>query len=109
VTKLALLALVAALGGCALMARRQENLLVKAGFERRAAESGERDLPPREIVDRWDGEKTVYLYADPDGCRCVYAGATQEYERYHWLEARENVLREMDGAAMNAAAIDDAP
>ena len=49
------------------------------------------------------------LYADPDGCRCVYAGATQEYERYHWLEARENVLREMDGAAMNAASIDDAP
>jgi hypothetical protein len=39
----------------------------------------------------------------------VYAGATQAYERYHWLEARENVLREMDGAAMNAAAIDDAP
>src|SRR5258706_6256153 len=97
-TKPALLVLAAALGGCALMARQQENLLVKAGFERRDAESGERDLPPREIVDRRDGEKTVYLYADPDGCRCVYAGGTQENERYHWLEARENVLREMDGA-----------
>ena len=105
-TRLALLVLTAALGGCASVT---ENLLVKAGFQPRAAESSERDLPPREIVDRWDGEKTVYLYADPDGCRCVYAGAAQEYERYHWLEARENVLREMDGAAINAAAIDDAP
>jgi len=70
----------------ALLARQRENLLVKAGFERRAAESSERDLPPREIVDRWDGENTVYLYADPDGCHCVYAGGTPEYQRYHWLE-----------------------
>ena len=78
-TKPALLVLAAALGGCALMAPQQENLLVKGGFEKRAAESSERDLPPREMVDRWDGEKTVYLYADPDGCRCVYAGATAQY------------------------------
>jgi hypothetical protein len=108
--KLQLLFLAAALGGCALMEHHEtaatERLLVQAGFQMRAAESGERDLPRREIATLWDGEKTRYLYADPDGCRCVYAGGTAQYERYRWLEARENVFRETDGAAMNAASID---
>ena len=109
--KLQFLVLAAALSGCALIERQQaavtENLLVEAGFQMRAAASVESDLPPREIVTRWDGEKTVYLYADPGGCHCVYAGATPQYERYRWLEARENILRETDGDAMNAASIDD--
>jgi len=113
VRQLQLLLLAGVLGGCALVQREQagvtENLLVQAGFQRRAAGSGERDLPPRQMVTRYDGENTWHLYADPDGCHCVYAGATPQYERYRWLESRENVLRERDGDAMNAASLDDAP
>ena len=112
-TKLQLLVLAAALSGCALVEREQaavkEDLLVEAGFQRRAAAGVESDLPPREIVTRWDGEKNVYLYADPGGCHCVYAGAMPQYERYRWLQARENVLRETNGDTMNAASINDDP
>jgi hypothetical protein len=110
VRKPALFILAAALSGCALVEREQamveEDLLAQAGFEVRAAASGESDLPPREIVERWDGEKTVHLYADPYGCRCVYSGGEAQYQRYRWLEARENVGRELDGAEMNAASLD---
>jgi hypothetical protein len=39
----------------------------------------------------------------------VYSGDEAQYERYRWLEARENVRRELDGAAMNAASLGDTP
>ena len=85
------------------MAHQEEKLLLDAGFEERAIQSGERDLPARQMVTRYDGENTWHLYADPAGCHCVYAGATPAYERYRWLKTRENVLRELDGDAMNVA------
>jgi hypothetical protein len=104
------LVLAVALGGCAGLEREQsdvqEHLLARAGFEMRALASGEGDLPAREIVVRGSEERTEYLYADVGGCHCVYAGGREQYERYRWLEARQNVLREVDGGAMNAASID---
>jgi hypothetical protein len=112
-TKLLLLVLAGALSGCALIERQHAavtgNLLLDAGFQMRAAGTGDRDLPPREIVAQWDSGKALYIYADPDGCHCVYTGTTPQYERYRWLEARENILRETDGDAMNAASLEHTP
>src|SRR6266852_2557587 len=106
--KLALLLLAGALSGCALIEREQaavtDDLLARAGFQMRAPGSDDQDLPRRDFVTQWDGEKTLYTYADPDGCRCVYSGGEAQYERYRWLEARENLRRELDGAS-----IEDAP
>jgi hypothetical protein len=113
VRKLALVILATALSGCALIEREQadvtENLLAHAGFQKRAATGGDRELPAREIATQYGGEKTRYLYADPDGCRCVYSGGEAQYERYRWLEARENLLRELNGGEMNAASLADTP
>jgi len=111
VSKLALLLLAGALSGCALIEREQaavtDDLLARAGFQMHAPGSDDQDLPPRDFVTQWDGEKTLYTYADPAGCRCVYSGGEAQYERYRWLEARENLRRELDGAAMNAASLED--
>jgi hypothetical protein len=110
---LALFILAAALSGCALIERHEtaatEQLLARAGFQMHAVAPGDSDLPPGEIVTRWEGKATLYLYADPDVCRCVYTGAMSQYERYRWLEARQNILRELNGDEMNAASLDDAP
>ena len=88
--RLALLALAGVLGGCALIEYPEiaatERELAKAGFHTRAPSPADSDLPPGEMVERWDGEKTVYLYADPDVCRCVYTGATPQYALYRWLD-----------------------
>jgi hypothetical protein len=112
-TRLSLIALAAFLSGCALIAREQtivtESLLERAGFQTRALGADDADLPPRDFVTQSDGDQTVYVYADPEGCECVYSGSRAQYERYRWLEARENVLRELNGAAMNAASLDDNP
>jgi hypothetical protein len=101
-TRLGLIALAVVLSGCALLEReRTENLLAKSGFQMRAATAADSDLPAHDFVEQWDGEKTVYTYADLRACRCVYSGGSAQYERYRWLEARDNVLREVDGNEMS--------
>jgi hypothetical protein len=107
-----LLILVAALGGCAAIERQEaadtEKLLADAGFRKIPADSAERqqdlaNLPLREIVSHREGAKTVYLYADAQGCRCLYIGGPKAYATYRQLERSEDIARDMSTAAMNSA------
>ena len=69
---------------------RMEALMIKAGFQVRRADTAERlahlkTLTPLKLV-RHDRDGTpYYVYADPDGCQCVYVGNEAAYQRYRTL------------------------
>jgi hypothetical protein len=102
-----LLILAAALSGCAAIERQEaalgeqqaadtEKLLAAAGFRMIPADSAERQhdlatLPPRRIVTHRRGARTVYVYADPQSCRCLYVGAPGAYAKYLQLEVSEDI------------------
>src|SRR5712692_8675090 len=113
-TKVHLLILVGALGGCAAIERQEaadtEKLLAAAGFQMRPADSAERrqdlaNMPPLEIVAHREGGKTVYTYADAQNCRCLYVGGAKAYAEYRRLELSEDIARDMSAASMNAASM----
>ncbi len=66
---------------------QKEALLTSAGFERREADTPKRQammdrLPPNKIIQRHHKGDTVYVYANPAGCRCLYIGSRDAFERY---------------------------
>ena|SRR5258705_3268213 len=81
-----------ALACASVAARSPESMLESAGFKMIAANTPERiqvlkSLPPKKVspVDR-NGE-IFYVYADPDGCRCLRVGRQEQYEMYQRLQA----------------------
>ncbi len=67
--------------------QQQENLLAAAGFVARPADTPERlamlqHLPANKFVMRDRDGKTVYIYADPIACNCVYFGDDASYSKY---------------------------
>jgi hypothetical protein len=105
-----ILVLAGALGGCAAIERQQtadtEKLLAAAGFQMRPAESAAQqqdlaDTPPRRIVARREGAKTVYTYADPQNCRCLYVGGAEAYAQYRELALSEAIALDMSEVSMN--------
>jgi hypothetical protein len=50
----------------------------------------------------------IYFYADPDFCKCLYAGSQQDYSRYRQLAIQQQIAQEqMDAAEMNEDAAMD--
>jgi hypothetical protein len=75
-----------AVGGCAAIHRPQARdtgeLLVAAGFKTKLADSPERAqqlraMPPLKILSQSKDGHTVYRYADPYSCDCLYVGDQQ--------------------------------
>jgi hypothetical protein len=69
-----------------------DNLLVKAGFVVRPADSPHRisemmKMTPNKFVTRVRNGQPVYLYPDPMGCKCVYFGSQQNWDTYRQLLA----------------------
>jgi hypothetical protein len=105
----------AALSGCAAIERQEaalgrqqaadtEKLLATAGFRMIPADSAERQhdlatLPLREIVTHRRGAKTLYVYADPQSCRCLYVGAPTAYAKYLQLEVSDDIARDTSPAS----------
>jgi hypothetical protein len=99
-----LLILASALGGCDALERQQaadtEKVLAAAGFQRLRADSAEgredlASLPPHRIVAQHRDAESVYLYVDPQNCRCVYAGGPDAYAIYSELERKKETARSM--------------
>ena len=89
-----------AVSGCATLRQQDalstEQLLVKAGFQKRNADSPEqaRDLasmPPFKIVARGVGSDAAYTYADPVNCHCLYIGGPQQYVEYKRLATEREI------------------
>jgi hypothetical protein len=107
-----LLAAAVLLGGaCAAIqryeVRDQERMLAVAGFHMRRADTPEwqedlRSIPPHRIVSRTRDGSVVYMYADPDNCRCVYVGGTKEYSDYERLRVQREITQRGAGRAGGA-------
>jgi hypothetical protein len=89
-----------AMSACATL-RRQDavgtaQLLAKAGFQKRNADSPEQarslaSMPPFKIVARGVGRDVAYTYADPVNCRCLYVGGPRQYVEYQRLATEREV------------------
>ena len=90
-----LLALSPLLYGCASMQQQQvsatEELLAAAGFKIRPADTPERlshldTVQPYKLIARSKDGQFVYTYADPQYCKCLYAGGPKEYQEFERLK-----------------------
>jgi hypothetical protein len=96
---LSALLIASALGGCTAIRRDRAaettELLSQAGFKILKADTPERmarlkALTPYKIVP-WKRKSggTVYAYAVPEACECVYVGSPKQYARYRQLLSAE--------------------
>jgi hypothetical protein len=92
---LAAVMIVTVLGGCTAMRRDRApettSLLTQAGFKALPADTPARQaklqtLTPYKVVP-WKRKTggTVYAYAEPDLCKCVYVGSPGQYATYRQL------------------------
>lgn len=85
-------------------------MLVAAGFHVRHADTPEpqedqedlRSLPPHQMVSRPKDGNTVYMYADPDNCHCVYVGGRKEYSEYERRRVERDIAQRTAGRAGGA-------
>ena len=99
-------ALVLLMIGCAesntQRANRLEPLLSQAGFTVVPADNPTRiaklgDFKPLKVSTFARGGKSVYWFADPYVCRCVYRGTKENYQMYRTLSNQQ----ELDDALAN--------
>ncbi len=69
---------------------RMEALMIKAGFQVRRADTPERlahlkTLTPLKLVRHDRAGTPHYVFADPEGCQCVYVGNEKAYQQYRKL------------------------
>ncbi|HZR79677.1 MAG TPA: hypothetical protein VFD92_01160 [Candidatus Binatia bacterium] len=104
--------------GCAAMRQeevhRKENLLAAAGFRMKPADTPEKlaqlqAMPQTRMVARPAPQGgVVYTYADAQGCKCLYTGKAEEYQRYRQLAMQQQVAEaQVEAAEANEAAAMD--
>jgi hypothetical protein len=98
-----MIALTLALTGCAAIRANEthwtEQLLTAAGFQAEPAATAEelahlRTLEARVFVKEMQNGEARYVYADPDVCRCLYAGSEQQYQKYQKLRGEKEIAAE---------------
>ena len=103
--------------GCATIRRHDtletEQMLSAAGFHMKLADTPEKlahlqTLTPRRLVRHSQANQLYYVYADPEVCRCLYAGTETQYQAYLQLalqkqRADEELMAAQDNlnASMN--------
>lgn len=92
-------------------AENTENLLREAGFQVRYADTPERfedvkALEQRSLVKKERDGEPYYVYADAEGCQCLYYGTPAEYEKYRTLETDQRIAANdrLNDVMNNAAA-----
>ena len=106
-----------ALAGCVTAVQEKENMLSAAGFNVRAATTPQqiaslKTLPPHKFVLQTKNGQTVYVYADPTVCGCLYYGTQQNYQAYRQMAFAQNLANEQQMTALmyqQAAAFDFGP
>lgn len=106
-----LAALVPVLGGCAALRKSdvdsQEQLLSAAGFQMKLADSPQKiahlqTLTSQKLVPHTRDGKLLYVYADPEFCKCLYVGDEAAYQKYQQLAIQQKLAQEqLNAAAMN--------
>src|SRR4051794_24486291 len=77
----------AACAGSARQVEQRDDMLARAGFQVRTADSARKiaflkALPPHKFVIKTINGKPAYLYSDPLVCHCVYFGNEDNWGRY---------------------------
>jgi hypothetical protein len=86
---------------------QKEDLLVSAGFVRRAADTPHRKellrtLPPNIFVMQIYQGKPTFVFADPLVCGCLYVGDTDAFNRYKIDVLNQKIADEKQLAAENS-------
>jgi hypothetical protein len=76
-----------ALGGCTSTVVQKEDMLAAAGFTYRPANTPQtaaalKAMPPHRFIPQTRNGRTVWVYADPTICGCLYAGDDIAYQRF---------------------------
>lgn len=87
---IALMLIAGSMAACQLQQQaivQHEDNLSAAGFVVKLADTAERQamlhrLPANRFVRRESGGVTLYVYADPTACSCLYVGNQQAFDRY---------------------------
>ncbi len=100
----ALAAILAACSGGQTRVGAQENMLIAAGFKVEPADTPAKvaalkNLPANRIVARTKNGKSVYLYADPKVCKCLYRGNADAYRQYRKMVFEQNLADEQEMSA----------
>jgi len=81
-----------------------EDLLSAAGFNRRPADTPEkeqhlRSLEQNRLLAYEQNGEFYYVYADANGCNCLYAGDEAAYQRYKELAIQKKIAADQLEAA----------
>ena len=103
---IAALAVAAAAAPAAAMGSRRatENDLSAAGFKVRVADTPERQamlarLPAHKVLMRNHDGTVHYVYADPQGCNCIYVGSEDAYQKYAAAKQAQHIADQQAFAA----------
>ena len=105
---ISLLVLLVLLSGCAAIqgseAHSTERILAAAGFQMRMADTDEKiahlkEFQQRKLIPQIKDGKQMYIYADADYCKCVYAGTEAAYQRYQSIAVQKQIADEQMMAA----------
>ncbi len=84
--------------------RATESDLSAAGFIARPATTPQRQemlarLPSHKVLMRQHGDVVHYVYADPQGCNCLYVGDQAAYQRYSAAMQQQHIADQQSFAA----------
>ncbi|MFI5002298.1 MAG: hypothetical protein ACHQK9_20645 [Reyranellales bacterium] len=103
---LAVLGMCAAVAGCVTTSQptsttviNKEDMMIASGFRFVPANTPQRQaafrtLPPHKFTRQTRGDKTVYAYADPTICVCLYVGNPSNYAAYRARVFDQNIANE---------------
>ncbi|MEW6254370.1 MAG: hypothetical protein AB1592_00315 [Pseudomonadota bacterium] len=89
-------------------AQEKQDALTTAGFHKRVADTPAKvasmnAMPSNSFVRQTQKGQTVYLYADPSGCNCIYYGTEDNYGLYQQARYQQR----MTDMAARAPIVDD--
>lgn len=85
------------MAGCAGQgAKSTENTLAAAGFNVRYADTPQKithldKLTQHKLIEHSKDGKPAYVYADAEGCKCMYVGDEKDYQQYQKLALKQQI------------------
>jgi hypothetical protein len=82
----------------------KEDMLSAAGFKMKLADTPEKmaslkQLTPLKFLHKNLHNKLLTLYADPDGCKCLYVGDQTAWQNYQQARLVSNIAQSTEEAA----------
>jgi hypothetical protein len=87
-------------------AQNTEQVLAAAGFQMKEATTPQQRanleaMTQRKMVIHDQDGKTRYVYADAQGCGCVYVGSEKNYDEFQRLSLKQEIAQENVDASMD--------